>query len=84
MPRIGEIRGYQFFFYSNEGVLEDLPKVFVWNGIGEAEFLVSQDVPPVVLLRRSHGLESEDLAFIRTCVSEMAEELRDAWNKLFC
>ena len=84
MPEIGEINGVRIFFYSNEGVLEGLPRVFATKDGAEAEFLISQDVPPITLLKRSQGFEGEELRPIQDHIKTMAEEIAHAWNHLFC
>lgn len=84
MPEIGEIDGFRVFFYSNEGAVEGLPRVFVSKNAGEAEFLISQDEAPIILLKRSHGFDGEELEQVRAQITSMAEELRNAWNSLFC
>ena len=84
MPEIGNIDGVRILFYSNEGSLEGLPRVFATKGDAEAEFLISQDTPPITLLKRSHGFEGEELRAIQGHISTMAEEVVHAWNALFC
>ena len=84
MPEIGEINDVRIFFYSNEGALEGLPRVFATKGDAEAEFLISQDAPPITVLKRSHGFEGEELRPIQDHIKTMAEEIAHAWNELFC
>lgn len=84
MPQLYETNGIRIFVYSNEGSLESLPRVYVSLGSGEAEFLISHDNPPIVMLKRSYGLDGESLKLSHEHIKDRAKDIRDAWINLFC
>lgn len=84
MPELGTIEDCRVFFYTNEGNLEGLPRVFVQRRGAEAEFILSQDEVPVVLLRRSHGFDALELDMLRSRIAPLGAEIRRSWNNLFC
>lgn len=84
MPLLGQLEEYTVFFYTNEGDLEGLPRVFIRRGHAEAEFLLSQDDDPVILLKRSVGMDSSELIRLRQHIKPIAVDLRRAWNHVFC
>jgi Domain of unknown function (DUF4160) len=76
MPKIFEIDGYRFFFYSNE---HRPIHVHVQYGSGEAVFEVEQGVE----LRESQGLKVRELAKAEKLASERRELILQKWHERF-
>ena len=84
MPTLLEHNGLRFFFYSNEGELQNLPKVFVQKSRAEAEFSISHDIPSAVYLHRSFGFSVVELQEIRKILEHYGRSIQHDWNNVFC
>ena len=76
MPALLRVRGYRFFFFSNEG--DEPPHVHVQDGRNLAKFWLE----PIELVR-STGFAAHELTRIRTLVAEYRGTLLEAWNEFF-
>jgi len=76
MPKILEIDGYRFFFYSNE---HRPIHVHVRYAGGEAVFEVEQGVE----LRESQGLKVRELAKAEALATEHRELILMRWHERF-
>lgn len=74
MPKLFEIDGYRFFFYSNE---HRPIHVHVRRGGGEAIFEVENGVE----LRESIGLKVQELARAEQLAFEHRQLIIDAWHE---
>ena len=74
MPKLFEIEGYQFLFYSNE---HRPIHVHVRRGGGEAVFNVEDEVE----LRESHGLKVKELARAQELAIEHKQAIVNAWHE---
>lgn len=79
MPKVFEVDGYRFFFFSNEGSPPEPCHIHVRKGNGLAKFWVR----PSVRLDSSIDFSSKELKFIETQVKENASRIEEAWNEFF-
>lgn len=76
MPTILNIKGYRFFFYSNE----HLPlHIHVEKGNATAKF----NLEPIVELVKSKRFNAVDIAEIRKLVIENKEYFKTKWYEYF-
>jgi hypothetical protein len=76
MPTVLRVKGYRFFFFSNEG---DEPRhIHVERGKGYAKFWLD-----TVLLARSKGFHTHELAEIDDIIEENQEAFTEAWDEHF-
>ena len=76
MPKIFEIDGFRFFFYSNE---HDPIHVHVRYEGGEAVF----EIIDVVELRDSHGIKLHDLRRAQEIAEKNKQLIIQKWNEHF-
>lgn len=79
MPKVFEIDGYKFFFFSNEGDPSEPCHIHVRKAGNLAKFWVE----PNVRLDSSDGFSSKELKFIANAVEERKELIKEAWNEFF-
>lgn len=79
MPKVFEINGYRFFFFSNEGNPLEPCHIHVRKGNGLAKFWVH----PAVRLDSSIGFSAKELKFMETQVKENIAIIEEAWNEYF-
>lgn len=79
MPKVFEVDGYRFFFFSNEGSPLEPCHIHVRKGNGLAKFWVH----PNVRLDSSIGFNSRELKFMETQVKENIARIEEAWNEYF-
>ncbi|EIN9204160.1 DUF4160 domain-containing protein [Salmonella enterica] len=79
MPVILRLKGYRFFFYSNEGDPRESAHIHVRGADGEAKFWLT----PEVLLARNDGFNARDLKELVGVVEENRKLLMEAWNDYF-
>ena len=79
MPKVFEIDGYKFFFFSNEGNPLEPCHIHVRKGNGLAKFWIS----PTVRLDSTVAFTSKDLKFIEAAVRNNVELIMEAWNEFF-
>ena len=79
MPVIFRIRGFKFFFYSNEGTPREPTHVHVGKDGDEAKFWVV----PAVSLAYNDGYEARTLRELLELVEENKDRIERAWNDCF-
>ncbi len=79
MPKVFEMEGYKFFFFSNEGDPREPCHIHVRKGNGLAKFWVD----PYVLLDESVGFGAKELKFIENAVQSNSSRIKEAWNEFF-
>ena len=80
MPKVFEINGYRFFFFSNEGDPIEPCHIHVRKGCGLAKFWVK----PEVLMEDSIGFTAKELKFIESEIRKNRNLIEEAWNEFFC
>jgi Domain of unknown function (DUF4160) len=75
MPTVLRIRGFKFFFFSQEG--NEPPHIHVEKGDGAAKFWLG----PVKLANNS-GFKKSELSVIIVMVERHEAELFRAWNEI--
>ena len=76
MPTVARIRGYRFFFFSNEG--REPPHIHVKAGGDEAKFWLDP-----IQLAANNGFNNRELTEIVYIISQHQPLLRNAWNEHF-
>lgn len=76
MPKIFEIEGYRFFFYSNE---HDPIHVHVKYGAGEAIFDLLEEIE----LRDSRGIKLHDLKRAQEIATQQRNVIVKKWHEYF-
>ena len=76
MPTVLRIKGYQFYFYAEEGT--EPPHIHVDKGGGTAKFWLS----PIALVC-GHGLKPAQLQAIRKIIEQNQNFLLGKWNEFF-
>lgn len=79
MPKVFEIDGYKFFFFSNEGDPSEPCHIHVRKAGNLAKFWVE----PNVRLDSSDGFNSKELKFIANEIKERKELIKEAWDEFF-
>ena len=79
MPVIFRIRGFKFFFYSNEGTPREPIHVHVGKDHDEAKFWVA----PVVSVAYNDGYDARTLRELLQLVEENKDRIERAWNDFF-
>jgi hypothetical protein len=79
MPKILEINGYKFFFFSNEGAPRERCHVHIRKGNSLAKYWID----PSVMLASSYGFSGKELNWLETCILENQDSLRRHWNEYF-
>lgn len=80
MPKVFEINGYRFFFFTNEGDPIEPCHIHVRKGGGLAKFWVK----PEVLMEDSIGFTAKELKFIESEIRKNRNLIEEAWNEFFC
>ena len=76
MPTILRIKGFRFFFYSNEN--DEPPHIHIENAENTAKFWL---VP--IELADSYGFSGKEINTIRKLVTEHQQTFLNAWNEYF-
>ena len=79
MPVIFRIRGFKFFFYSNEGTPREPVHVHVAKDEHEAKFWVV----PAVSVAYNDGYDARTLRELLELVEENKDRIERAWNDFF-
>ena len=79
MPKVFEVNGYRFFFFSNEGNPYEPCHIHVRKGGNLAKFWIE----PQIRLAKSDGFNSSELKFILGVIEERCDEIKEAWNEYF-
>lgn len=76
MPTIKRIKGYRFFFFSNEG--HEPLRIHIESGERYAKFWLEP-----VELGRSIGFHAADLTKLRKLVTQYQKQFMEAWYEHF-
>ena len=76
MPTLLRLKGYRFFFYSQEN--DEPPHVHVEHGDNVAKYWLDP-----VQLASSHGFRSHELKQVRVLVIEHRAMFEEAWHAYF-
>ncbi len=79
MPTVLRIRGYRFFFYSNEGSPREASHVHVEQGGKEAKFWLR----PEVHLSYNDGFGARALRELLTLIELNHDRIEKAWREFF-
>jgi hypothetical protein len=79
MPTVFRLRGFRFFFYSNEGSPREKVHIHVEKGDAEAKFWLE----PEVRLAYNEGYEARTLRELLEIVVTNRERIERAWDEFF-
>ncbi|MGG6107269.1 MAG: DUF4160 domain-containing protein [Pantoea ananatis] len=79
MPVILRVRGFKFFFYSNEGTPLEPAHIHVRSAEGEAKFWTQGEVR----LSTNDGFDSRTLRELTKLVKDNQTLFVEAWNDYF-
>lgn len=79
MPKILEINGYKFFFFSNEGIPLERCHVHIRKGSNLCKFWID----PEISLSSSYGFSSKELTELEHLVHQNQKLIRRYWNEYF-
>lgn len=79
MPEIFRLRGFRFFFYSNEGDPREPVHVHVEKSFSEAKFWLN----PEVHLAYNEGYDARTLRELRAIFEDNRGRIERAWNEFF-
>jgi len=79
MPVVLRIRGFRFFFYSNEGSPLKPPHIHIEAGAGEAKFWLR----PHVRVAYNDGFDGRTLRELLRLVEVNRERIERAWRDFF-
>ena len=79
MPKVFEIDGYKFFFFSNEGSPRERCHIHIRKEKNLAKFWVDTSIS----LASSYGFTSKELNLLEKYVYENQETIRRLWNEYF-
>lgn len=79
MPKVLEINGYKYFFFSNEGNPQEPCYIHVRKAGNLAKFWIGNQVS----LAENIGFSASELKEIKRIAAENAELIKEAWNEFF-
>lgn len=79
MPKVLEINGYKYFFFSNEGNPQEPCHIHVRKAGNLAKFWIGNQVS----LAENIGFSASELKEIKRIAAENAELIKEAWNEFF-
>jgi hypothetical protein len=79
MPVILRVKGYRFFFFSNEGNPLEMAHIHVRKGEKLAKFWLLQEIG----LAESFGFSSKELREITEIIAQNRVLLIDSWHAYF-
>ena len=79
MPVVFVVRGYRFFFFSNEGDPREPIHIHVRKDSNLAKFWLEPDV----ILADSYGFSARELNRIGGIIDNRKSEIEEAWNEHF-
>jgi hypothetical protein len=79
MPTVFRLRGFRFFFYSNEGSPREKVHIHVEKGDAEAKFWLE----PEVRLAYNDGYDARTLRELLEIVLANRERIKRAWDEFF-
>lgn len=77
MPKILEVNGFKFYFWSKEG--DEPPHVHIKKGDGNAKFWLI----PEIKEKYSYGFTVREKRDIRDIINDNLETLINHWNEFF-
>lgn len=79
MPKVLEIRGFRFFFYSNEG--DPLERMHIH--VRKNQYVAKFWIEPGVQLESSWGFSPKELNWLEKAVVEHQDRFVEAWREHF-
>ena len=79
MPCVFSLKGYKFFFFSNEGDPRERLHIHIRKGSKLAKIWLEPDM----IIASSFGFSSKELNWILKLVSNRKAEIRSTWNEFF-
>ena len=79
MPKLLELEGWKYYFYSREGMPLEPPHVHVRKDRSEAKIWLT----PVVRVASDRRIDPRTLKMLVAVVEEHAEEFRGRWHEFF-
>jgi len=79
MPKVLEVNGYKFFFFSNEGNPLEPCHIHIRKGGSLSKYWIE----PNIELAESYGFNSKELREIEDIISENVLTIKEAWNEYF-
>ena len=79
MPVVFVLRGYRFFFFSNEGDPREPIHIHVRKDSKLAKFWIEPDVT----LADSYGFSARELNSVARMINNRKSEIEDAWHEHF-
>ncbi len=80
VPKVFELNGFVYFFFSNEGIPLEACHVHV----RKAEKLAKVFIDPEVAIDQNFNFSAQDLGVIINTVEINKEMIRRKWNEFFC
>ena len=79
MPVIFRLKGYVFFFYSNEGDPREPAHIHVRKGTKTCKFWLV----PTVSLCENYGIKPKDINWLKEVVKNRKDFIILCWNEFF-
>ena len=79
MPSIFKWNGYNFYFYSNEGLPLEKRHIHIRKGVNVAKYFIE----PEICLASSWGMSSRELNELEKQVEKNKELIRRKWDEYF-
>ncbi|MFH1761083.1 MAG: DUF4160 domain-containing protein [bacterium] len=79
MPKIFEIKGYKFFFFSNEGCPLEPCHIHIRKGGNRAKFWIE----PIVGLASAWRMSAKELNYLENIVEEKSNLIKEKWCEHF-
>lgn len=79
MPTIYRVKGYSFFFFSNEGDPQEPAHIHLRKGSSTAKFWLE----PEVRLENSYALNTSELNEIEGIIEQKQDLFKEAWYAYF-
>jgi hypothetical protein len=79
VPKVFEINGYKFFFFSNEGIPLEQCHIHVRKNSALAKFWITDKAE----LSDTYGFSSAELSFLERTINVNIQKIREAWNAFF-
>ncbi len=79
MPAVFRVRGFRFFFYSNEGVPREPMHIHVEKGDAEAKYWLE----PEIILAYNDGYDARTLRELLEIVAASQDRIKRAWDEFF-
>jgi hypothetical protein len=76
MPKVLEVNGFIFFFFSQEG--NEPPHIHIRKAESSAKFWLDP-----IRLEKNYGFSSAQMKFINKTIKENKELLLEAWHEFF-